>query len=85
MSNSKELPGKSDAIDIKAHYVYHGIDRCGLVDINFSDLYSMGYVEFTEFLKSEIPQYSRLSVMRISFLDEGKTYIDVIPRNFQMF
>ena len=85
MSNSKELPGKSDAIDIKCHYVYHGIDRCGLVDINFTDLFSMGYVEFTEFLKSEIPQLSRLYVMRISFLDDEKTYIDLTPRNFHRF
>ena len=85
MSHSKELPGKSDAIDIKVHYVYHGAERCGLVDINFTDLYTMGYTQFTEFLKGEIPQLSRLSVMRISFLDDEKTYVDLTPRNFHRF
>lgn len=88
MSLSKEtlaLPSKTDAIDIKVHYVYHGIDRCGLVDINFTELYTMGYDDFTLFLKEEIPALSRLSVMRVSFLDDEKTYIDLTPRNFHRF
>lgn len=79
------MQGKSDAIDIKVHYVYHGSDRCGLVDINFTELYTMGYDEFTQFLKEEIPALSRLSVMKVSFLDDEKTYIDLTPRNFHRF
>ena len=45
----------------------------------------MGYEKFTEFLKVEIPQLSRLSVMRGSFLDDEKKCIYLTPRNFHRF
>ena len=71
---SKFLCG--DIIDIKVHYNYHGQERCGLVDCNYSDLYGMSYMEFENLLKREIAFLNRLSVMRISFHDD-ETYIDV--------
>lgn len=63
----------------------YGADRCRLVDINCNDLYSMGYNEFSQFLKEEILQLNCLNVMWTSFLDDEKTYIDLTPRNFHRF
>ena len=83
MAYSKGIP--TDSIDIKVHYTYHGADRCGLVDMQFNDLYSMNYEEFGLFLRDEIAQLKRLSVLRISFLDDEQTYIDLSPRNFHRF
>ena len=85
MSNSKGLGLPTDSIDIKVHYIYHGGERCGLVDMQFNDLYSMNYEEFGQFLREEIVQLKRLNVLRISFLDDEKTYIDLSPRNFHRF
>lgn len=39
MLMSKEavaVQGKSETLNINVHYVYHGLDRCGLIDINFT-------------------------------------------------
>ena len=84
-SKVKTFENDMDTLDIKVHYIYHGMERCGLTDVSFSDLYTMDYCEFSKFLAREIPQLARLDVMRISFLDDEKSYVDLTPRNFHRF
>lgn len=76
---------KNDAIDIKVHYTYHSQQRCGLIDTTFNKLYSMDYFSFVEHLKIEIPQLNKLEVLRVCFMDEEKTYIDLTAKNFHRF
>ena len=83
MSFSKEA--KHDILDIKVHYQYHGIERCGLIDTTFNSMYGMDYDSFITFLKDEIPQLNRLDTVRICFQDEEKTYIDMTPKNYHRF
>ncbi|XP_053403747.1 uncharacterized protein LOC123524212 [Mercenaria mercenaria] len=75
----------SDPVDIKVHYEYHGTQRCALIDCNYADLFGMGYTEFEHFLKSEIPFLQRLFVLKISFLDDENTYVDLTERNYHRF
>ena len=83
MSHSKEL--RSDSLDIKVHYQYHGGERCGLVSASFSSLYGMDFDAFISYLKDEVPYLTRLDTLRICFQDEEKTYIDMTPKNFHRF
>ncbi|XP_045207107.1 uncharacterized protein LOC123559398 [Mercenaria mercenaria] len=76
---------KNDALDIKVHYSYHGQQRCGLIDTTFNNLYSMDYFSFINHLKCEIPQLNKLEVLRVCFMDEEKTYIDLTAKNFHRF
>lgn len=74
-----------DLIDLKVKFDYNGQQRCALIDVMYSELYSMDFLTFSEFLTREIPQLQRISVLRISFLDEEQTYIDLTKRNFHRF
>ena len=45
----------------------------------------MSSIEFENVLKREIPFLNRLAVLRISFLDDETSYIDLTEGNFHRF
>ena len=86
MSLSKPVPvSDSDFIDLKVHYEYYGQSRCSLVDVGYSALYAMEYSDLVDFLKCEIPQVNKLTVVRLAFMDDEGTFIDLTARNFHRF
>lgn len=68
MSFSKELT--NECVNIKVHYHFHGQERCGLMDINYSKMYGLKYNAFVDVLQSNIPHLSRYNVLKLSFLDK---------------
>lgn len=72
-------------MDLKIYSDYNGDVRCSLVEASLSDIYSMTYVEFCSFLRTEVPRLGKFQVMRVCFLDMENEYIDLTERNFHRF
>lgn len=56
-----------------------------LIILDCSELQSLDFDKFCEYLKEEVGFLRRLEILRLCFLDDEGTYVDVTERNFCHF
>ena len=73
-----------DLIDVKVHYLSHGVDRCVYLELDRPELENFGYAGFCHKIQHEIPAFSVVDTkaLRVMYKDDQGDWIDVNDKTF---
>lgn len=72
-------------VSLKIHYIYHSEPRCTPLTASLADLVNLGLSGFQDMLKENVPYLGRFDSIRLTFLDEDDTWIDLSDSNYITF